>query len=92
MRKKRKGKKDDNIWDSTTTGYFVPLPVRRSLSPSGALNNLQVCVCVCVSMWGCRSELDCTVYAYIHLHTHLRTVHTDNAAIVFVVYQQKDLK
>lgn len=47
MRKKRKGKKDDNIWDSTTTGYFVPLPVRRSLSPSGALNNLQVCVCVC---------------------------------------------
>lgn len=83
MRKKRKEKKT-TTFGTMTTGYFVPLPVRRSLSPSGALNNLQVCVCV--SMWGCRSELDCTVYAYIHLHTHLRTVHTDNAAIVFVVY------
>lgn len=87
MRKKRKEKKT-TTFGTMTTGYFVPLPVRRSLSPSGALNNLQVCVCVCVSMWGCRSELDCTVYAYIHLHTHLRTVHTDNTAIVFVVYQQ----
>lgn len=46
MRKKRKEKKT-TTFGTMTTGYFVPLPVRRSLSPSGALNNLQVCVCVC---------------------------------------------
>lgn len=45
MRKKRKEKKT-TTFGTMTTGYFVPLPVRRSLSPSGALNNLQVRVCV----------------------------------------------
>lgn len=69
-----------------TAEFFVPLPVRCSLSPSGALNNLQVCVFLCggEQLWVSLHGL------CLRTPTHQPQAHTHRWCSNRVVYWQKN--